>query len=179
MANDILEAGARTQVSVFMRFLAAALLAICALNARAQPLILSCTLDDEASARFCARSPDVASACQRSFLVDDARKTVEAVNPGRILPPFTVEDWSPNAIHLVQRVTIPESKARHDLHTLFDRITGRMTVSHRYVDGTTGGSLETWQLDALAADQVRRFGLLGNLERVPEAGTCKAVNRAF
>ena len=162
----------------FLQTVVGAMLLISRLALGAEVTIL-CTLDDDQSQKFCRQSSLSASACQRTYAIDDAKQAIRELNASRILPAFSVRSWSPTSLDAARTVEVQGGKMSQIIGTQLDRISGRLIQSSTYVNNSTKELLSAEALATLEVEQVNKFGLWGYLDRVPVTGMCKATQRAF
>ena len=155
------------------------LLFVCCAKAFGADVTILCSLDDEHSLTFCRTSAAAASVCQKSFAINDAKREIRELNPGRILPAFKVSSWSETAIDVVRTVEAPKDDVQQVIQMSINRLTGRLIESSSYVRGSTGEVLSPQALEIYAAERARTFGLWGLVDRRTITGVCKATERAF
>jgi len=148
-------------------------------SAVAQEVLVACKLDDQKSASFCSTDPRMAIACQRTYRLNESMRQATEVNPGRILPPFVVDQWSEIAISLKRDIETTDPKVREVLRTRFDRIDGRMLEYSTYIWLASGAALTKEELNSFEADQVKLMSLFGYLNRGTVTAECKVAKAAF
>lgn len=148
-------------------------------SAAAQDVLVACKLDDPKSVSFCKTDPRMAIACQRAYRLNESTRQAIEVNPGRLLPPIFVEQWSETEIFLKRDIETTNPKVREVLHTRFDRVNGRLLEYSNYIWLASESGLTKKELNSFEADQVNRIGIFGYLNRDTVTAECKIAKAAF
>ena len=167
-------------MNVILLQAARAALFLVSTGALAAEVTIICTLDDNRSQKFCSQSTLRASACQRTYALNEEKQTIKELNAGQILPTFYTRSWSPTTISATRTIRTPGDRVNQVMTTYLDRISGRLIQSSTYVDDLTKQPLTGAALNSFETEQVDKWGaLFGRLDRDPITGICKAIERAF
>jgi hypothetical protein len=148
-------------------------------SASAQEVLILCKKDDPRSVSICNMNPQMITMCQDTYRINEAKRLLTEVDPGQILPPYDVEQWSETTISLKQETHTLDPKVKEVIRTRFDRISGRMIVYSDFIWISSGIKLTNKELDALADYLFKAVSILASVNRTTVTAECKVVKAAF
>ena len=147
--------------------------------AQSAETVVLCNLIDDKSVENCKGGTTSSLACVLSYTIDDEKQQVKQINYGRVLPEFSVRTWNANVLDLIRVIEMYDSEIDQHLSTYFDRVTGGMLQSSRYVNRKTGADISPKDLNEYEEACVKQMGMFGYLDKSSIMGECKLAKRAF